>query len=72
MADERSALGDRVIDVGWIALLLGAAIAIRQRSVVFHVLGFAVLLFFLGWQTVAKLTRRRTRFDTPNSHLIFS
>lgn len=27
--------------------------------------------FFLGWQTVARLTRRCTRFDTPNSQLIF-
>ena len=43
----------------------------RQRSAVFHVLGFAILIFFLSCQTVAKLTRRRTRFDTANSHILF-
>jgi predicted PurR-regulated permease PerM len=70
MAAERSRR-DRLLDVGWVILLIGAAVALRQRSALFQVSAFAILIAFLGWQTVAKLTHRRTRFDTANAHIGF-
>lgn len=60
-----------MLDVGWIILLVGAAVALRQRSAFFHVPAFAVLIAFLGWQTVAKLTHRRSRFDAAHAHVGF-
>lgn len=71
MAREGSSRWDRVLGVGWVVLLLGAAVAIRQRSVHFQVPSFAVLTFFLGWQTLAKLTHRQTPFDTAHGHVGF-
>jgi len=71
MATERSSRWYRVLDLVWLVLLLGAAVAIRQSSVFFQVPAIAVLIVFLGWQTVAKLTRHRTPFDTANAHIGF-
>ncbi len=71
MATERSFWWYRGLDVVWLVLLLGAAVAIRQSSAFFQVPAFAVVIVFLGWQTVAKLTRHRTPFDTANAHLGF-
>ena len=69
MPREGSSRWDRLLDLGWVVLLLGAAVAFRQRSAYFQVPAFAVVIFFLGWQTVAKLSHRRTRFDTANAHV---
>lgn len=52
-------------------LLLGGAIAIRQRSAFFHVPGFAILILCLAWQTSAKLTHRRTVLDAGGGHIGF-
>lgn len=71
MASEGPSRWDRVFDLGWLVLLVGAAVALRQRSAYFQVPAFAVVIFFLGWQTVAKFNHRRSRFDTANAHVGF-
>ena len=48
-----------------------APLSLSDSAVPSSMPAFAVLIAFLGWQTVAKLTHRRTRFDTANAHLGF-
>ncbi|HET7719405.1 MAG TPA: hypothetical protein VFK43_05515 [Acidimicrobiales bacterium] len=71
MASKRSSGWDRVLDVGWVVLLLGAALAFRQDSAFFRAPAFAVAAFFLGYQTHAKVTHRPTPFDSAHGHVGF-
>jgi hydrogenase/urease accessory protein HupE len=71
MATERSSRWDWVLGAGWVALLLGGAVAFRQDNAFFRAAAYAVVVLFLGYQTVAKLTHRPTPFDSAHGHVGF-